>query len=743
MNRNTKSSPCPICGGAKTDKQGIGKRCWGFESDGWVHCTREELAGPIVFNEKSNAFPHKIGGPCDCGTEHAPSVNGNGHKPQAKKTKCYCYELTDETGKLIAKKFRQEFSDGSKDFWVQPKGLDARSLPLYGLADLLKLPKESQVIVVEGEKKADALKSLGLNVVGIVCGAPNIPWKKSIEPLKGHLVYLWADNDEPGQSSMTKMATALREFKVKALFIKWDEALKKQDCADFVEAGGKLEDVLLLMMKAGISAGDWEEPIPLDTLTYPEFPVGALPEWLANWVSGISEEMQTPPDLAAMLALSVISASVAKKYRVNIKQNWEEPLNLMMVVALPPGERKSAVFAEAIKPILAYEYDHAKEWHTQYQLKKVEYELAEKRLQSTVKGAVDAEQPDMAKVNDAAVAFAALKKPVLPRLYTDDVTPEKLAIMLAEQNGKMALFSAEGGIFTTLAGRYADGLPSMEIVLKSHGGDPVRVDRVNRESNLINSPALTMGLSVQPGVLAGLGEKKEFMSHGLIARFLYAVPKSKVGNRKVNTEGIAQAVKDKYSLCLRLLLARPDIMDERGEIAPTMIRLSREAAELFTAHQSDIEERLRLDGDLCMLGGWGSKLMGAVGRISAILHLAEHSLSPEGVPIPEIQEETISKAQAIGDYLIAHVKAAFGIIGNYAAPEAVRILKWIKEKEIAVFSRRDAYRAMYGHMNVISEIDGPIKLLEEFGYIKEVEAQRKSGKGRPPGAKFNVFPGLF
>ena len=40
----------------------------------------------------------------------------------------------------------------------------------------------------------------------------------------------------------------------------------------------------------------------------------------------------------------------------------------------------------------------------------------------------------------------------MPRLVADDITPEAAASLLAEQGGRLAVLSAEGGIFTTLAG---------------------------------------------------------------------------------------------------------------------------------------------------------------------------------------------------------------------------------------------------------------------------------------------------
>src|SRR5262245_3512343 len=88
----------------------------------------------------------------------------------------------------------------------------------------------------------------------------------------------------------------------------------------------------------------WDRPIPLGAdLAVPAFPVAQLPGWLAEWVAAVAEETQTPPDMAAVLAMAVIGAGVARKVRVEVRPGWQEPLNIFGVVALPPGDRKSNV----------------------------------------------------------------------------------------------------------------------------------------------------------------------------------------------------------------------------------------------------------------------------------------------------------------------------------------------------------------------------------------------------------------
>ena len=92
--------------------------------------------------------------------------------------------------------------------------------------------------------------------------------------------------------------------------------------------------------------------------------------------------------------------------------------------------------------------------------------------------------------------------------------------------------AAEGGVFDIIAGRYNGNIPNMDVWLKGHSGDMIRVDRKGRPPEYIRKPAMTLGLMIQPEVLKSIAAQPAFRGRGLIARFLYAMPVSQVGYRK-------------------------------------------------------------------------------------------------------------------------------------------------------------------------------------------------------------------
>jgi hypothetical protein len=106
-------------------------------------------------------------------------------------------------------------------------------------------------------------------------------------------------------------------------------------------------------------ASDWGGVLPFHSAELPEFPLDIFPPWLREFCEAVTEAMQTPPDLAGMLALSVLSTACARRVGVRAWAGWEEPVNIYTVTSLPPGSRKSPVFRAMMAPLIKFEQDQA------------------------------------------------------------------------------------------------------------------------------------------------------------------------------------------------------------------------------------------------------------------------------------------------------------------------------------------------------------------------------------------------
>lgn len=196
-----------------------------------------------------------------------------------------------------------------------------------------------------------------------------------------------------------------------------------------------------------------------------------------------------------------------------------------------------------------------------------------RKLEKTVAEKGDAEARHEA--GNLASDLADVAEPILPRLIVDDATSEKLGMMLAEQAGRIASMSPEGGVFDLMAGLYSkSGIPQFGVYLMGHSGDDLITDRVSRKSVRVQRPALTCVYAMQPAVIEGLAANVAFRGRGLLARFLYAAPQSWIGRREIAAVPVSDAVRQTYRQIVRALAS------VEGEI---VLQLSGDAAAALRA----------------------------------------------------------------------------------------------------------------------------------------------------------------
>lgn len=498
---------------------------------------------------------------------------------------------------------------------------------------------------------------------------------------------------------------------------------------------------------AALTAPDthgWGEPAPLSAARdLPEFPLTSLPRWLGDYVAGVADLTQTPPDLAGCLALSVLAVAAAGKIWVSPRgDGWREPTNLFTVVALPPGNRKSEVYRLLCAPILAAERAMVEEARPRIaeatvarRMAEVKAEHAERNAEKAL-GYGDAEQG--AALDEAKNARLDLEKAVIPaepRLFSDDATVERLTSHVAEQGGRFAVLSPEGEIFGIAAGRYS-GTPNFAILKKGHAGEQIRIDRVGRPAELIDAATVTLGICTQPTVLAELGQTPQFRGEGLLGRLLYSVPKSLLGYRATESLPIPAGIDDTYQTNVKALIATLNQLTE-----PVTLGFTDDGTSAVTGMLADVEPRFRPDGDLAHMTDWGGKLVGATARIAGLLHLAEHLRDGWNQPITT---DTFTKARQISDYFTDHAKAAYDLIGaDPAVADARALLDWTRNTGTVRFSARDVLPAHRHRFKKVADVDPALRVLEGHGWIRRLPEPPRTGRGRPTAPTYEVHPDVL
>lgn len=514
------------------------------------------------------------------------------------------------------------------------------------------------------------------------------------------------------------------------------------------------EDALLSFLKEGQeklpdeglkaqTVSEWERPIPFEQVELPEFPVEALPERARRYVEAVAEALQVPVDMPGTAALAVMACCTQGKYYVEPKPNWTEPVNLYAVIIAEPAERKSAVTSLMTKPIKNYESNYNAS-HTE----DIEANQSKKRILQKERDNLERLLADPKKEHtyeqeqrhdEVVKELSAFEEMSFLRLYVDDVTPEALTLFMDQNGGCASILSAEGGIFDQLTGGMYSKTVNIDVFLKAHAGDSIRVDRITRSCNTINNPALTMLLAIQPNVLCGLMQNETFRGRGLTARFLYTMPKTLVGKRQYHTAEIPISARLDYEGMVENLLS--EYLNPTTE-NPAKITLSADASEKLEGFFMELEPQLQ--NEFNNFSEWAGKLCGAVVRIAGLLCRADakrNELQDDSFTL-EVDGETMTRAIALGRYYLKHAEAAFLLMG--ADPIVKRceyVLQAIKKEGKAELSQRDIMRLCRSFKKK-DELIPVLDRLCEYGYLRP-KGETEKRTGRPVSQQYEINPAVI
>jgi len=495
---------------------------------------------------------------------------------------------------------------------------------------------------------------------------------------------------------------------------------------------------------SGTDAPGWEAPLPLgEQSPLPAFPTHVFPAPLEAYLEGLAAQIRTPVDLPSMAVIVALSTAVAGKVRLEVAANWIEPVNVFAGIVMPPASGKSPVLKQVMRPIEAHERRLADQARTRNQEFESKRRILEERIRKVEREAANAKTDDAryAAQSDLVSLRAEERQlpwPIEPRRVTSDCTPEKLAQLMAEQGGRIAYVSSEGGIFDLMLGRYSkSGGPNIDVFLQGWSGDTIRVDRLGRGLDHVDDPALTIGVTIQPAVLEAMADQPALRGRGLPARFLWAVPDSLIGRREPNPPSLCPSWIEQYHTMMGELLQLPVPACE--EQVP-VLRLSPEARELFADFNTRIEPRLGERGDLGALPDWSGKLQSQLVRIATLLHVAS-SAGENGALQGPVGAKEMRGALEVVDYLIPHAKAAFRAMAlDVQVGEALYLLRWIARHGRPSFKERDAYHGTRSRFGRIDRLRPVLRLLEDHHFIRRAQEPPRKTRGRRPTPTYLTNP---
>lgn len=309
------------------------------------------------------------------------------------------------------------------------------------------------------------------------------------------------------------------------------------------------------------------------------------------------------------------------------------------------------------------------------------------------------------------------------KLITTDVTAEALAGIMSENDEVMGILSPEGGIFDVISGMYSNSITNLNIFLSGYDGEPVKIDR-KYGSVALHRPLLTFGICAQPQVLNNVINNPQFSGKGLTQRFLFCIPDSMIGHRKLIQDVNGSSVTIAYSDLITRLLNMPRNDECR-------LDLSCKAVDLLTEFADKIEYQMSDTGNLAEHREFFSKILGKTLRIAGVIHLCEHTASEC------ISGETMQAAIEIATYFGQHYLKMMCAdnYDNSAQYLLEKITARIMRDGRTVISLRDIKRTAKRLSS--EQIETALEKLTACNYLKYISPPEGSGNRRKESYELN------
>jgi len=170
------------------------------------------------------------------------------------------YPYSDPSGKRLyesvryePKGFAERRPDGNGGYVWNLKGV---ARVLYRLPELVDADPSKPVFIVEGEKDADRLATMGLVATTNAGGAGKWRTVKDRSALHGRRLVILADNDKPGRAHAENVAASEAKTAASVKILALPGLIDKGDVSDWLNAGHTVEELCALADAAPQWASD-------------------------------------------------------------------------------------------------------------------------------------------------------------------------------------------------------------------------------------------------------------------------------------------------------------------------------------------------------------------------------------------------------------------------------------------------------------------------------------------------------
>ena len=357
------------------------------------------------------------------------------------------------------------------------------------------------------------------------------------------------------------------------------------------------------------------------------FPLEVYPEAIQKIVYELVIYENFNLEYASAVVLSVFATALGNTHRVNIKGKWVASCALYMMLVGRAGLGKTPPLNFLYSPIRTYDQlmlDKARQEYEQYK------QLIGKKENDTLE---DTEKPHLVQT-----IISDFTQEAMLSVHYDN--PRGIARVVDEI---IALFNS--------AKRYSTKSNLIQDLLSAYSGNPLKAVRKSEALPLyIPIPCINIIGSIQTGLLHEV-MTKEYVSNGLMDRFLFVYPKNKkipewqlgVDKKQCpNTMG-------RWSAIIRKVLEIPTPIKEDGiTIEPKVLELTEDAMHYFYSWNNGIVNKINAIEDDNEVESRSMKLNGNAARLALILQAMRWAVGESR--LDNIDLESVKGAIRLIDY---------------------------------------------------------------------------------------------
>jgi hypothetical protein len=251
---------------------------------------------------------------------------------------------------------------------------------------------------------------------------------------------------------------------------------------------------------------------------------------------------------------------------------------------------------------------------------------------------------------------------------------------------------------------------------------------------------------IQPAVLDTLRARSRqvVLDDGLIDRFLFCYPKPPPA-REETWRVLSPQAAATWRQAVQRLLGVPVARGKDGVWRPLAVKLSPEARAQWEAFTRRHVAEVNADNFPVELAGAWSKMRGYCGRLALVLHALDWATGELGEgeapaephaaarreprppsrnsgPVEVAPGGCVERAARLVDYFKAHARKVYSALhSNPTLEGALRILEWLRRRpQVSRFTRSEVFQALRRRYEKVAQLDEPLALLVESGYLVEV-----------------------